>query len=271
MACLSSLESYLQGRCCYQILSFAAKPTTSYAMKPKTICEIFSKVPTSQHYHISLPFLQTYYKILILLPSFSLPPRLIIIFLFKKLVETSIQDWIENYVRGKREPLMIQVCLLKRRRREVKVDPKLGGQWNVPSLVVNGMWRKNTFSPLPTFPPIINLQFFNLEILLYHGSRLLLMPFLRCPRSINYDYASRYNKSFTPSLSIWFWLKIWLFSFPWNHGVAHGHILRVPSRTSKWRIASGFIFISNPNVASSWWRTRTSRGVCSSWVEPHQA
>jgi hypothetical protein len=33
---------------------------------------------------------------------------------------------------------MIRVRLLKRRRREVKVDPKLGGQWNVPSLVAIG-------------------------------------------------------------------------------------------------------------------------------------
>jgi hypothetical protein len=29
----------------------------------------------------------------------------------------------------------------------------LGGQWNVPSLVTNERWRKNTFSPLPIFPP----------------------------------------------------------------------------------------------------------------------
>jgi hypothetical protein len=34
---------------------------------------------------------------------------------------------------------MIQVRLLKNRRRGVKVDPKFGGQWNVPSLVANGM------------------------------------------------------------------------------------------------------------------------------------
>jgi hypothetical protein len=34
----------------------------------------------------------------------------------------------------------------------VKVDPKLGGQWKIPCLVVHGMWRKNTFSPLP-IPP----------------------------------------------------------------------------------------------------------------------
>jgi hypothetical protein len=36
---------------------------------------------------------------------------------------------------------MIRVQLLKRRRREVKVDPKFGGQWDVPSLVVNGRFH----------------------------------------------------------------------------------------------------------------------------------
>jgi hypothetical protein len=67
----------------------------------------------------------------------------------------------------------------------VKVDPKLGGQskvpkfggqwnvprlgsqWNVPKLVANGRFQslvangkegKNTFSPLPTFPPTILLK-----------------------------------------------------------------------------------------------------------------
>jgi hypothetical protein len=42
---------------------------------------------------------------------------------------------------AKREPLIIQVRLLKKRKREVKVDPKFGGQWNVPSLVVIGMFH----------------------------------------------------------------------------------------------------------------------------------
>jgi hypothetical protein len=43
-------------------------------------------------------------------------------------VGTNILDIsIENYVRRKRKPPMIRVCLLKKRRREVKVDPKLGG------------------------------------------------------------------------------------------------------------------------------------------------
>jgi hypothetical protein len=56
-----------------------------------------------------------------------------------------------------------------------------------------------SFSPQQTY---LNLQFFDLEILLYHGSRSLLMPSLHFPRSINYDYAYQCNKSFTPSLSI---------------------------------------------------------------------
>jgi hypothetical protein len=34
---------------------------------------------------------------------------------------------------------MIRIYLLKRRKKEVKVDPKLGGQWNVPKL--GGQWN----------------------------------------------------------------------------------------------------------------------------------
>jgi len=40
---------------------------------------------------------------------------------------------------AKREPPIIQVRLLKRRRREVKKDPKLGGQWKDPKL--GGLWK----------------------------------------------------------------------------------------------------------------------------------
>jgi len=36
---------------------------------------------------------------------------------------------------------MIRIHFLKKNRREVKVDPKLGGQWNVPSLVANGRFH----------------------------------------------------------------------------------------------------------------------------------
>jgi len=40
---------------------------------------------------------------------------------------------------AKRAPPMIRVRLLKRRKREVKVDPKLGGQWKDPKL--GGQWK----------------------------------------------------------------------------------------------------------------------------------
>jgi len=42
-------------------------------------------------------------------------------------------------LRAKRELPMIRVRLFKRRRREVKVDPKLGGQWKDPKL--GGQWK----------------------------------------------------------------------------------------------------------------------------------
>jgi len=56
-------------------------------------------------------------------------------------VENKYSRLHENYLRGKREFPMIRVRLLKRRIREVKVDPKLGGQWNVPSLVAMRMFH----------------------------------------------------------------------------------------------------------------------------------
>jgi hypothetical protein len=53
---------------------------------------------------------------------------------------------------------------------------KLGGQWKE---------KEKPFSPLPTFPPTNILKpsifSFDLEVLLYHGPRLLLMPFLPFP------------------------------------------------------------------------------------------
>jgi len=55
------------------------------------------------------------------------------------------------------------------------------------------------------------------------------------------------------------------FSFAWNYGVAHGHILRAASRTSERRTASKVVSRFYPNIASSKWRTRTSRNACSSW------
>ncbi len=65
---------------------------------------------------------------------------------------------------------MIRILLFKRRRRKVKVDPKLGGQWKVKEKVpvLGGQWKvkekvpmhggqwkvkEKSFSPLLTFPP----------------------------------------------------------------------------------------------------------------------
>ncbi len=124
-------------------------------------------------------------------PSSYHLPGPIILFLLKKLVGTSIlKISIENYAWGKKKPPMIRVRLLKRRRREVKVDPKL---------VANGMFQAwwpmegegkthfhlFTFSHFPTFPPTIlfkPLIFpFDLKVLLYHGFKPLLMHFLIFP------------------------------------------------------------------------------------------
>ncbi len=65
---------------------------------------------------------------------------------------------------------MIQVRPLKRRKKGVKVDPKLGGQWNVPLLT--GQWKvkeKHLFTS-SHFPPnkfYLNLQFFPLTLKFY--------------------------------------------------------------------------------------------------------
>jgi hypothetical protein len=48
---------------------------------------------------------------------------------------------MKTILEAKRELPMIRDRLLRRRRREVKVDPKLGGQWNVPSLVAIGRFQ----------------------------------------------------------------------------------------------------------------------------------
>jgi hypothetical protein len=57
---------------------------------------------------------------------------------------------------------------------------KLGGQWNVPNLVAKGMWRRNTFSPLPFSPqqplPKPLIFSFDLTVLLYHGPKPLFTP-----------------------------------------------------------------------------------------------
>jgi hypothetical protein len=130
-------------------------------MKPERVCEIslqFQPPNTiTTHFHSFKPItIFSFY-----FPSFSLPPRLIIFFLFKKLIGTNIRDWIENYVQGKKKPPMIRIRLLKRRRKEVKVDPKLGGQWNVKEKHIFTFFH---FPPTNLFQPSI---YFSLTLRFY--------------------------------------------------------------------------------------------------------
>ncbi len=104
------------------------------------VCEISLRfqlpntIPTHFHSFKIITKRPSYYPF-----SYHLP-KLILLFLLKKVMGTNIfKIWIENYVRGKKEPQMIQVRPLKIRRREVKEDPKLGGQWKVPLL--SGQWK----------------------------------------------------------------------------------------------------------------------------------
>ncbi len=132
-----------------------------------------------------------------------------------------------------------------------------------------GFWKEKEKHPFTSFhfpPQQLYLSLFfsiDFKVLLYHGSRPLLTPFLLFPWPINYNHTSRCNKSSTHSLSIWFWLNF--FSFPWNYGVAYDHILWASSRTREWRTASGVIFRFNIDVTSSWWRSWIARNVPSFW------
>ncbi len=110
----------------------------------------FSKVPTSQHYHYSPPFLQKllqdFHSTLLLSTIYQ---GLLILLLPKKVVGTSLfKTWVENNV-WKREASNDLNHLLKKKKKEVKVDPKLSGQWNVLSLVANRK-RKRSFQCLET-------------------------------------------------------------------------------------------------------------------------
>jgi hypothetical protein len=97
----------------------------SYAIKIERVYGVSLKFQPPNTITTHLRSFKTITRFPFYSPSFSQLPRLIIIFLLKKLVGTSILK-IELKIM---DPPMIQVRLLKRKRREVKVDPKLGGQW----------------------------------------------------------------------------------------------------------------------------------------------
>jgi hypothetical protein len=94
-----------------------------------------------------------------------------------------------------KEPPMIRICLLKRRKREVKVDSHLvvngRRRRRFPRLEANGMFQawwpmegegKIPFHLFPLSPQPISLKPsnfpFDLKVLLYHGSRSLFTHFL---------------------------------------------------------------------------------------------
>jgi hypothetical protein len=54
---------------------------------------------------------------------------------------TSIQDWIENYVKGKERAPNDSGLPFKKKEKGGEGRFGLGGQWNVPSLVANGRFH----------------------------------------------------------------------------------------------------------------------------------
>ncbi len=119
------------------------------------------------------------------------------------------------------------------------------------------------FLPLSPQQNLLKPSIFSLDlkVLLYHGLRPLFMHLFLFPRFINYDCAFQCNKSSTPSLSIWIWLKHWFISFPWNYGIAHGHLLWASSCTSEWRTAFRVISGFDLNTTSPWWKTWNLKGA----------
>ncbi len=139
----------------------------------------FFKVLTFQHCHYPPPFLQNYYKIFILLFFLFPSTKTNHYFPLQEACGNKYSRLNQNYLRSKKKkPPMIRIRLLKRKRKEVKVDSKLGGQWKVPCLVVNGMlqtwWPMEGEGKTPFhlchFPSnnlYLNLQFFPLTLRFY--------------------------------------------------------------------------------------------------------
>jgi len=99
-------------------------------MKLKRVCEISLRFQPPNTIITHLHSFKTITRFPFYSPSSSQLPRLIIRFLLKKLIGTNIFKIELKIMSGERErPLIIRIHLLKRRRRKVKVDPKLGGQW----------------------------------------------------------------------------------------------------------------------------------------------
>ncbi len=78
---------------------------------------------------------------------------------------------------------MIRIRLLKRRKRKVKTDPKLGGQWKEKEKVLFHLF------PLSPQATLLRPSFFSFDIkvLLYQGSRPLFTHSFLFPWPINFD------------------------------------------------------------------------------------
>jgi hypothetical protein len=106
--------------------------------------------------------------------------------------------------------------LKKKSRKEVKENPNLLAYGRFQFLVANGRRRRNILFTSSHFPlNFFYLNFFfpiDLKVLLYHGSRPLLTPFLPFFLPINYNHAYWCNKFLAHSLSIGFWLNFFFLS-----------------------------------------------------------
>ncbi len=135
-------------------------------------------------------------------------------------------------------------------------------------LVTNGRRTRSilfTFFHFPFNKFYLNFFFsIDLKVLLYHGSKPLLMPFLPIPWPINYNHASQCNKSSTHPLSIWLWSKIY---FPFLEFMASrmttSYRLQVAQVNEK--LPSGVILRFDVDATFWWWRSRIVRNAPSSW------
>ncbi len=121
-------------------------------MKPEKICEVSLRFqPPDTHLHS----LKTITRLQFYSPSYSQLSRLIILFLLKKLVGISIlKIKLKIMSREREKPPIIRIRFLKKRRRKVKVDPKLGGQWKEKEKVLFYLF------PLPPQTTLLRPSFF---------------------------------------------------------------------------------------------------------------
>jgi hypothetical protein len=101
----------------------------SYGMKLERVSEIYlESQPSNTITRFSFSFF-------FLLPSTKTKHY----FSLQEACQTSAQDCMKIILEAKRPLSTIRIRLLKKRRREVKVDPKLGDQWKDPKL--GGQWK----------------------------------------------------------------------------------------------------------------------------------